>query len=201
MRVASALFLAACLGFLVNGQSQRKLLGKLVKGDDQSRAPVGNAKVVLDESGSQDVTRGGGLFELFLPDVLRPGDEVTVTATVLGFAIYEPPGGRVRIPADLARTRVEIQLLPKRSLKFLSDSQLRAFVERGAGESSLRHSQPGADERPHLNRYLRDWAVQYGFSVEEVQAVELDRWVAGVRSSRANAYDLGLSCVRGKQLS
>ena len=130
------LILATCLALTVSAQPQRVLLGKLVKGDDQSNAPLENAKVTLDESGSHDVTDDGGLFKLFLPDVLRPGDEITITVSVPGYAIYEPSGGRLRIPAEPARSRVLIQLLPKGSPKFLSDAQLRAFVEHSAKESS-----------------------------------------------------------------
>ena len=107
-------------------------MGKVVKGDDQSQAPVATAKVVLDESGSQFEVKPGdnGLFHVFLPDIFRPGDEVTISVAAAGYAVYEPPGGKVRIPADLARTRVTIQLLPKGSPKFLSDTQLRALVQR-----------------------------------------------------------------------
>ena len=77
------------------------------------------------------------------------------------------PGGELRIPADLARTRrVLIQMLPKGSLKFLSDAQLRSLAEHFAKESNRQPIQPGAQERPELSRYLKDWAVQYGFSVE-----------------------------------
>ena len=194
MRVASALFLAACLACLANAQSPRQLLGKIVKGDDQSQSPLDNVKVVLDESGSHDISKDGGLFQLFLPDVLRAGDEVTITVTVPGYAIYEPPGGKVRIPsdADLPRKRVPIQLLPKGSLKFLSDAQLRAFVERSAEKSNRQPSQPSSKERPDLGRYLREWAVRYGFSVDQVRT-ELDRWAADVASRKASAYDLGLA--------
>ena len=197
MRVTGALFLATCLTCIActaNAQSPRELLGKIVKGDDPSQSPLDNVKVVLDESGSHDISRDGGLFQLFLPDVLRAGDEVTITVTVPGSAIYEPPGGKLRIPsdADLPRKRVLVQLLPKGSLKFLSDAQLRAFVERSANESSRQPSQPSSNERPDLGRYLRDWAVQNGFSVDQVRT-ELDRWAADVASRKASEYDLGLA--------
>jgi len=192
MRITSTLFLAACFACFANAQPPRRLLGKLVKGDDQAQAPLENAKVVLDESGSHDVTKDGGLFQLFLPDVLRAGDEVTITVTVPGYATYEPPGGKLRIPADLARTRVTIQLLPKGSPKFLSDAQLRALVERSAKESSRQPAQPNSKGRPDLSRPLKDWAVQHGFGVDEVRA-ELNRWAADVVSRKASAYDLGLA--------
>ena len=192
MRLRRALFLAACFACLADAQSPRRLLGKLVKGDDQFQAPLENAQVGLDESGGRDVTKDGGLFQFFLPDVLRGGDEVTITVTVPGYAISEPPGGRFRIPADLARTRVTIQLLPKGSPRFLSDAQLRALVERGAKESSRQPAQLNSKERPDLSRYLKDWAVQYGFGVDEVRT-ELNRWAADVVSRKASAYDLGLA--------
>ena len=52
------------------------------KAIDQSKNPVANAEVVLDESGSHHTSHEDGLFSLFLPDVLRTGDEVTVSLTV-----------------------------------------------------------------------------------------------------------------------
>ena len=192
MRVTGALFLAACLACPTNAQSPRQLLGKIVKGDDQSQSPLDNLKVVLDESASHDISKDGGLFQLFLPDVLRAGDEVTISVTVPGYAVYEPPGGKLRIPADLLRTRVVIRLLPKGSPKFLSDAQLRAFVESSAKESNRQPSQPSSKEQPDLGRQLRDWAVRYGFSVDQVRT-ELDRWAGDVASHKASAYDLGLA--------
>ena len=192
MRVIGVLLLAACLACPTNAGSRRELLGKIVSGDDQSQSPIDNVKVVLDESGSHDISKDGGLFQLFLPDVLRAGDEVTITVTAPGYAVYEPPGGKLRIPADLERTRIAIRLLPKRSPKFLSDAQLRAFVERTAKDSSRQASQPGSKEPADLHRYLRDWAVQYGFSEDQVRA-ELDRWAAEVASRKASGYELALA--------
>jgi hypothetical protein len=83
MRMTGAIFLIACFSCSTNAQSPRVLLGKIVKGDDQAQIPIENAKVVLDESGSHDISKEGGLFNLFLPDVLRAGDEVTICC-VLG---------------------------------------------------------------------------------------------------------------------
>jgi tetratricopeptide (TPR) repeat protein len=98
----------------------------------------------------------------------------------------------LRIPIDLLRTRVLIHLLPKGSLKFLSEAQLRAFVERTAKESNSQTSQQDLRVRPDLSRYLKEWAIQYGFSVDEVRA-ELDHWAAEVASRKASSYDLSLA--------
>jgi tetratricopeptide (TPR) repeat protein len=184
-------------GAAASAQSGRRLLGKLVKGDDQSKAPVANVDVVLDESGSHDTTQADGLFCIFLPDVLGPGVEVTVSVTVPGFAIYEPPGGKLRIPSDPARTRQEIQLLPERSPKFFSHSQLRALVERTAKESSRQPASTDPNQRPALGKSLKDWAVQHGFGVQEVQA-ELDRWVADVKAHTSDSYELSLAAFADK---
>lgn len=88
-----SLFLASCFVCLAHAQAHSQLLGKLVKGDDQSRTPVDSVSVSLDEDGSHDVTKDGGLFRLFLSNDLKPGVEVTITVTMPGFAVYEPPGG------------------------------------------------------------------------------------------------------------
>jgi hypothetical protein len=72
MRLAKLFLLGTCIASLANAQAKRELLGKLVKGDDHSRTPVDNVTVSLDESGGHDVTKDGGLFQLFLSDALNP---------------------------------------------------------------------------------------------------------------------------------
>jgi tetratricopeptide (TPR) repeat protein len=195
----TSLLLANFLFCLAYAQAQRELLGKLVKGDDQSRAPVENVSVSLDEDGSRDVTKSGGLFHLFLSDLLKPGVEVTITVTMPGYAVYEPPGGKLIVPVDLIH-RKEIQLLPKGSPKFLSDAQLRAFVERTAKESSRSTTQPDIKQPPDLSRYLKDWAVQYGFSVDQVQA-EVSRWASEVESRKSSGHDLALAAFARNNFS
>ena len=195
MQLTRSFFIGACLACLAviaNAQSPRQLLGKIVEGDDQSQRPLAGVKVLLDESGSHDISKDSGLFQLFLPDVLRAGDEVTLSVVVPGYAIYDPPGGKLRVPADPARTRVTIHLLPKGSPKFLSDAQLKAFVERSAREANTQISQPASRGRPDLSRNLRDWAVRYGFTVDQARR-ELDRWAADVASHKSTEYDLALA--------
>lgn len=191
-----SLLLANCILCLAHAQAQRELLGKLVTGDDQSRTPVDNVSISLDEDGSHDLTKDGGLFRLFLADSLKPGVEVTITVTMPGYAVYEPPGGKLTVPVDLIHP-IEIQLLPKGSPKFLSDAQLRAFIERTAKESSRPAAQPNDKQPPDLSRYLKDWAVEYGFSVDQVQA-EVNRWASEVKSKKSSAYDLSLAAFARK---
>src|SRR5215469_15243960 len=100
MRLASTIVLALFLTCQMNAQAHRELLGKVVKGDAQSQAPVATAKVVLDEASSEFEIKPehNGLFHVFLPDIFRPGDEVTISVTAAGYAVYEPPGGKLRVP-------------------------------------------------------------------------------------------------------
>src|ERR1700693_5279023 len=121
----TSLLLTFCMFCLAHAEAQSELLGKRVKGDDQSRTPVDNVSVSLDEDGSHDVTTDGGLFPLFLSDALKPGVEITITVRAPGYSVYDPPGGKLTVPVDLIH-RKEIQLLPKGSPRFLSDTQLRA---------------------------------------------------------------------------
>jgi hypothetical protein len=188
--------LAVSLIYLGQAHAQRELLGKVVKGDDQSRTPVDNISVSLDEDGSHDVTKDGGLFHLFLSDSLKPGVEITITVTMPGYAVYEPPGGKLTVPVDLIHRR-EIQLLLKGSPRFLSDTQLRAFIERTEREAYRTAAQSNTKEPPDLGRYLKDWAFQYGFSVDEVQA-EVNRWASQVQSKTSDNYDLSLAAFAEK---
>jgi hypothetical protein len=191
-------FLVCCLLLGAHAGAQTDLLGKLVEGDDQSRTGIDNVSVSLDEDGSHDVTKDGGLFHLHLASSLRPGVEVTITVAMPGYAIYEPPQGKLVVPLDLIHRR-EIQMLPKGSLKFFSDVQLRAFVEHAAKDSS-RTPVPLPPQQADLSRYLRDWAVQYGFSVEQVQA-EVNRWASDVESKKSNTYDLSLAAFAKKNFA
>jgi len=160
-------------------------------GDDQSAVPLAKTKVVLDESGSEGVTDDNGRFHLFLPEVLRSDDEVTITVTAPGFAVYEPAGGKLRIPSDPRRVQFVIRLLPKGSLKFFSDAQLRAFLEASARDASRQADRSGSKEAPDTALPLKDWATQHGFSVDQVRA-ELDRWALNVSSRAPSTYERSL---------
>jgi uncharacterized protein HemY len=50
---------------------------------------------------------------------------------------------------------------------------------------------------PDFGRYIKEWALQYGFSAEEAQA-EIDRWVAEVQRKEDDFYKLGLAAFAEK---
>src|SRR5271165_7108158 len=133
--------------------AQRQLLGKVVKGDVPPQQAAARAKVVLDDSGGQTLTDDNGLFHLFLPDALHAGDEVTITVTVLGYGVFDPPAGKLRIPSDL-KTPVRIALLANDSPKWTSDAQLRALIDRARKESTRQPVQATANSPPVLEQYL-----------------------------------------------
>jgi tetratricopeptide (TPR) repeat protein len=49
-----------------------------------------------------------------------------------------------------------------------------------------------ASPAPDFDRYIREWAAKYGFSVAEVET-EIDRWIAEVETHRDDAHRLGLA--------
>jgi hypothetical protein len=110
----SRVLLASWVLCLAHAHAQRELLGKLVKEDDQLWTPIDNVSLSSDADANHDVTKDGGLFRLFLADSLKPGDEVSITVTIPGYAVYEPPGGKLTVPLDMTH-RLEIRLLPIRS--------------------------------------------------------------------------------------
>ena len=190
--LSAASICAILLTLTAPAQSRRELLGKVVKGDDQSQTPAVHAKVVLDESGSHDISDDDGHFRLFIPDLFSAGHEITIKVTLPGFAVYEPAGGRIRLPDDLARARQQIVMLPKDSPKFKGHAQIKALIERTARESSSQVSQPGSKEPPDSARSLKDWAVEHGFGLEDVRR-EVNRWASEVESRKSSFYDLGLA--------
>ena len=176
---------------IAQSSTRRELIGRLVKGDDASRVPLAHVAVSLEPAGSSSVTDNDGVFRLFLPSNLQSGAEVklSVVRMLRNLVIYQPPDGRITIPANLQSLK-EIQLLPKGSLKFLSDAQLKVYV---AQELAKRSFQKSALERADGNEALQEWAQQRGFTLEQVRA-KLDDWAVREKSSKsATKYRLALA--------
>jgi tetratricopeptide (TPR) repeat protein len=167
--------------------------GKVVKLREGSSDPVANANVTLEQSGKMVTTNSAGLFFMPLPAELQEGEEIRFGIDVPGYAVFEPAEGRSRIPHELRKDIVMFGLLPKSSPKFFSHEHLTMLL-RGAAEKSTEQVREQGHEKavPDLSRYLKDWAVQYGFGVEQVKA-EVDRWISEVDKKQDNIYELGLA--------
>lgn len=168
---------------------QRFLQGKLVFVDGQ---PAVGLDVVCEETGRSDASREGGLFEVFLPDVLRPGDTVSLWVQGSDWRIWQPTGGEVTIPAGPHAVTVKLlELGAKRLLNEAATEQLLLGAARKSKE------QVKADGRPakiQLSRHVGEWAVRHGFAPEEVEAA-VDAWIAEVEAKGHDLRRLALAAL------
>src|SRR5205085_9428664 len=86
------------------------------------------------------------------------------------------------------------------SPEFFSHERLAALVKDAAERSTEQVREQKEKKTPDLTRYLKDWAVQYGFSLEQVKA-ELDRWASEVERKQDNIYELGLAAFERKNFA
>ena len=179
----------------------RVLHGRLVKPREGFDDPVANANVTLEQTGRMVTSNSAGLFFMPLPEEMREGEEITFRIAVPNYAVFQPVDGRVRIPRESDRDVITFELLPQGSPKFLSHEHLVALLK-GAAEKSTEQirERKGDNPPPDLSRYLKEWAGQFGFGLEQVQA-EVERWVAEVERKQDDIYQLGLAAFAKKNFA
>src|SRR6185437_1111858 len=120
---------------------------------------------------------------LILPGEVKPGDTLFIDAEKEGYRIWQPLDGVIRVPADLEKTTVEIQLAPIGSKRFVSPPAIETLVAEMMGRA---RDQIGRDAHPGpilLDRYLREWATHYGLSFKDVKTA-VDSWAARTKNSK-----------------
>src|SRR5262249_53179921 len=170
--------------------------GKVVHlGEHEEKVPEVNLTVTIEENGNSDTTTSQGMFRIVLPDIFKPGDKVTLRVDKDGWRIYLPVEGEIRIPADLRKEVVEVQLLPVGSKLFLSHNHLEKLFQ-DLAEKSKQQLTP--DNKPvDFSRAIKDWAVKYGFSAQQAKE-EIDKWIAEVKANEDDPYKLGLAAFAEK---
>lgn len=171
------------LSSVAQGPPPHELQGKVVSARAwASDPPIAGARVRLEDSDSEALSDGNGLYQLPLPPGLKPGDPVTLTVSAPGYVIYTPAGGRTKIPppaperpanADLEWTRVTIRLLRKGSAALLEDPQIEALLgDLGGvsfrGEELTDALQSDAGTAAPFELSLQDWAASRGLPYEQV---------------------------------
>src|SRR3954454_17710341 len=112
IQIAVALLLSGCLAPLAFAKSY--INGQVVlvdKNDDQ--IPAVGVDVVVLETGDSDTTKANGQFRIFLPDIIKPGEKVTIQVTKRDWKIWKPEEGQMRVPAPSERGVDIIRLLRK----------------------------------------------------------------------------------------
>jgi hypothetical protein len=105
--------------------------------------------------------------------------------------IQYPLDGEARVPDDLDKELVDIHLLPVGSKKFWSADRIEKFIRDTAEKSKEQVRLEGKPQEIDFSRYIKDWAVQYGFSAQQAKA-GIDKWVAET-DKKNDPYQLGLA--------
>jgi tetratricopeptide (TPR) repeat protein len=101
----------------------------------------------------------------------------------------------VIIPA-LDSELVKIRLVKKGSPKLWSDERIEKFIRDMADKAKSQVTLEGKPQDVDFSRYIKDWAIRYGFSAQQAKA-EIDKWVAEAEQGD-DPYQLGLAAYAKK---
>ena len=109
---------------------ERRTLNGKVRSVREHEAPYAEANltVTIQETNQSDVTNSVGIFRVFLPDIFKSGEKITITIKKEGWRIQYPLDGEARIPADLKKDLIEVRLLPVGSKLFWSNDRIEKFI-------------------------------------------------------------------------
>jgi hypothetical protein len=180
-------FTVAVLAFCLCGgaASQTLIVGRLVDASRRPPAAVTGATVKVLDTNDEKVTKDGG-FQFTLPRAKPPGSEIQIEVQAGNLRVYLPRNGILTVPAAGARP-VEVQLLPVGSKLFLEPAAIEALLAQASKPPPTPVPKDSdADREPRLRRFLRQWAADYGFGLEDVER-EMKAWGDQVRANRDQA--------------
>jgi hypothetical protein len=171
---------------------ERRLKGVVIRvGEHGEKIPEANITVKLRGEGPTK-TNSFGEFRIFLRDIFKPGENVTLVIDKPDWRIRYSLGGDVRIPADLAKEVVEVELLPKGSKLFLTPDQIEKLISDMAEQSKLQVTPEGWPQAIDFSQYIKNWAVKYGFSAQQAKTA-IDKWIQEIEATRDDQHRLGLA--------
>ena len=187
------------LGNPLAAQPSRELRGQIFHiGESGAKISEPDLIVTLVETGATDDTNNQGIFRLPLPPAFQPGDSITIAIDKTGWRIRYPLDGEARVPRDLQRDIVPIELLQVGSKLFWTHDRIEKFIQ----DFSERSKQVGRreDSAPSLDlgREIKDWASRYGFSAEQARE-EINQWIAEVEAAHEDNYQEGLAAFAQQQ--
>jgi tetratricopeptide (TPR) repeat protein len=175
--------LTLALFFSAIAQSQYVFIGRLLDASQTPSKPVPSAKVTILATGQQQLTDSDGVFKLDIPKNFIPGTEIQLDVKAGNLRVYLPLDGVFNLPAPTAKP-FAIQLLPAGSKLFLGPAVIESLLAQ-ASKPAAQAPRPDANkknEEPPLQRFIKDWAVKYGFSFEQVQN-EVQTWGDQIRTN------------------
>jgi tetratricopeptide (TPR) repeat protein len=156
--------------------------------------------VTLKQNGASKETNDLGQCWLPLPEGYAAGEIIVLVIDKTNWRIRYPLDGEARIPLDLKKETVSVELLPVGSKLFWTNDRIEKFVRDLAEKSTQQAPAPGAAEKPDLGRFIKDWAVQYGFSAEQAKE-EMDKWIAEIEAKSNDLNRLGLAAFAKKNFA
>ncbi len=210
------IFLSLCLLFPAALHAEGRVLkgNVMLIGAHDELTPTIGATVSLKGAGNPVQTKQGGEFRLVLPDIYKPGEDITLNVEMEGYQVFHPVGGETKVPANLDKQFIDIHLMPVGSRKFLSEAQIEYLIKTAAaGESKVQVAAQGAimeagealssvaiQSAANITEaadFIQKWASQYGFT--EAQVMEaIRKWVAQTQQEQADFYKLGLAAFAEK---
>jgi len=138
MRRGLALCMLSCL--LWPGRlaaQERWLRGTVVRGgENEENIPEVKMTVAL-ETGDTAHTNSSGVLRIFLKAIFKAGEKVTLVIDKPGWRIRYPLEGEARIPADLDKELVEVQLFPIGSKLFWTHDRIEKCIGDTAEKSTF----------------------------------------------------------------
>ncbi len=133
------------------------LHGKVVKTlRENVSETVPKANITLEQTGKSVTSNSTGLFFLPLQSSFSAGEEITINIDAPGYAIFQPVGGRARVPKELEKDSVSFELLPRGSPRFFPHEHLMGLLK-GVAEKSASDFRSAGDNKqkapPDLSRY------------------------------------------------
>ncbi len=173
----------ACLCPGATAQQKRELKGEVVTELSGERVQYhAGVEVRLKGHGLKTDTNSDGEFRLGLPDALSPGIGVTLKVDKPNYAVYRPYRGHIVVKADLSQL-VTINILPLGHPLFKSPQEIEKWADEIREKAKEQVGKEGKFEKVDLGRYIKEWALDYGFTPEEA-LVYVQAWIKEVEKNR-----------------
>lgn len=141
-----------------------------------------------------------GSFFFDLPMNFGPGDDLTVDVTKNGWVIYQPIDGIIRISSDPDKKLIDIVMITQGSKKLWSDERIEQFISGLMNKLQGRVKPNKRPEEIDFGPYIKEWAVQLGFSYNDAQR-EIDKWASEIETKSQNYEQLGKAAYYKKEFS
>ena len=168
---------------------QRALQGRVILLDpNKGSLPAEDLTVILRDTRDRTTIGTDGFFRLPLRTHLTKGQKITILVDKPGWQIEHPLGGQIRIPEDLEKDVIQVQLRPIGSPQFLTPDQLKKFLDDFAQKIEKGLTPEGEPQKIDLGAEIKRWATRYGFSFEQARA-EFDKWAEEIKKNKKKSKE------------